>query len=250
MRAHSSRRAIDLAIVLLILTACASEGAGASADGAPPTEGGASASELDPTTAAAQPSAAADEELIQDATGVDWSTVDLTTIDWATIDLGSVDWKAVGDNPTFGDLDRDALATINSRSDPGSATLTIGDQTWEFDNFVCAFGYENTESDTFSFTTNSFGEFDGVNTQMQVTIADESGQGRLEGANVAQRIDFDDVSDFENPSIGWRMRATDTVRIDGDRVTAEGVFDDGLTELEAEQIPGTLEATCGDGSRR
>jgi len=40
------------------------------------------------------------------------------------------------------------------------------------------------------------------------------------------------------------------VDIDGDNVTAQGVFDDLLTDLEIEEVPGTLEAVCGAQSIR
>ena len=68
---------------------------------------------------------------------------------------------------------------------------------------------------------------------------------------MSQLISFNDVSDFGNPSIDWSMpRGAGAIRIDGNSVTAEGTFNDGLTEGVVEEIPGTLEATCGDMSRR
>jgi hypothetical protein len=39
------------------------------------------------------------------------------------------------------------------------------------------------------------------------------------------------------------------VHIDGDNVTAEGFFDDLLT-AERDEVSGTLDATCGNQSRR
>jgi hypothetical protein len=38
------------------------------------------------------------------------------------------------------------------------------------------------------------------------------------------------------------------VTINGDQVTANGVFDDGLTGLVLEEVPGTLTANCGSRS--
>ncbi|MBW2380567.1 MAG: hypothetical protein JRG70_13620, partial [Deltaproteobacteria bacterium] len=35
------------------------------------------------------------------------------------------------------------------------------------------------------------------------------------------------------------------ITIDGDHVTAEGLFDDLVTDDVFEQVPGTLDATCG-----
>jgi len=136
----------------------------------------------------------------------------------------------------------------------GSATLTIGDETWEFDEFGCAFGYDATQSETYSFSSNSFGEHsDGSRVQMQANIEDDTGQERYEGAGVIYTVDINDIENFEDPSVAWEARGsaeTIVVRIDGNRVTAEGVFDDLLTDLEIEEVPGTLVATCGNQSIR
>jgi hypothetical protein len=131
----------------------------------------------------------------------------------------------------------------------GSATLTIGDQVYEFGTFDCASGHENTESDVFSFTTNSFQEFDGVRTQMQFTAYDPTSTGRTEGEGVVHEIALDDISNFEDPSISWSMDAAESVSIDGHEVSVSGTFVDGLTEAVNEALPGTLEAVCSDGSR-
>ncbi len=216
-----------------------------------PTQASTAASEAAAIgSAPAQAPSSTDAKPPPDISNVDWATVDLTTIDWATIDLREVDWTAISDNPTVSDLPKETIDLITSRLDPGSATLTVGDQTYEFDNFVCAFGHDATESSTYSFTTDSRGEFDGVRVQMQATIEDPATQGRYSGPDVIQRIDVNDISDFENPSVGWYMQSTDGIQVDGYSVTAEGTFDDQTTPLEKEQIPGTLEATCGDESRR
>ena len=184
-----------------------------------------------------------------DGSGIDWATVDLTTIDWATIDMQTIDWEAIRDNPTASDLDEEQIGLIGSRMNRGSATLTIGDEVWEFETFACALGHENTQSETFSFTTNSFGTFDGVDTQMQVTIADPSGTGQVTGDETIHLLDFNDIDDFENPSIDWSMNTPNAVTIDGHTVTVEGLFNDGTTPAVAEDIPGTLEGTCSDDSR-
>lgn len=140
--------------------------------------------------------------------------------------------------------------------DSGSATLTIGDETWEFDSFGCAFGHEATQSDVYAFSSNSFGEHsDGHGIQMQANIRDESGAGRYEGDGIVFEIDIDDIDDFENPSVSWSSSNTrgvpsDTVlSIDGDNLSASGLFDDTRTD-ERETVEGTLEAVCGSDSRR
>ncbi len=244
---NRSRIFVAAMAMALILAACASDGGAAdptsdspSAD-APMSEPAATAPSVADETSAPEPRT--------DVSGVDWATVDLTTIDWATVDMRQVDWDAIGDNPTVESLDETAIDLIRSRRSPGHATLTIGDEVFDFDNFDCASGHENTESERYSFTTNSFGEFDGVRTQMQFTVADESSTGQVEGEGVRHRISFNDIDDFENPSIDWSMGETDSVSIDGYDLSVSGTFNDGLTEGISEDIPGTLEAECSDVSR-
>lgn len=134
----------------------------------------------------------------------------------------------------------------------GSATLTIGAETWEFDSFACAFGYDATQTNLYVFSSTAFGEHsDGSQVQMQAEIEDDTGQERYEGDGVIYTVYINDIENFENPSVDWEARgpaAEIVVTIDGDRVTAEGVFDDLLTDLEVEQVPGTLDATCGNQS--
>ncbi|MBW1758096.1 MAG: hypothetical protein JRJ80_18275, partial [Deltaproteobacteria bacterium] len=107
----------------------------------------------------------------------------------------------------------------------GSASLTIGDETWEFDEFGCAFGYDATESQVYSFSSNSFGEHsNGARVQMQANIRDDTGQERIEGDGVIYEVDINDIDDFQNPAVSWDAvgpAATIVVRIDGDHITAE-----------------------------
>ena len=139
----------------------------------------------------------------------------------------------------------------------GSATLTIGDETWEFSSFACAFGYDATRTDDYSFSSSAFGEHrNGNAVQMQAEIQDGTGQERIEGAGVVYTVYISDIEDFENPAVDWEARGEAppvgniVVQINGDRVTAEGLFDDKLTELVVEEVPGTLDATCGNQSAR
>ncbi len=186
---------------------------------------------------------------VVDGSGVDWATVDLTTIDWASIDMATLDFQAVQNNPTAADLTQETQELIASRLDPGSATLAIGDQTWEFESFLCAFGHDATQSAVYAFSSDTRGEHEGAAVQMQANIRDETGEGRYEGDGLIHEVYIKDISDFENPSISLDLNAPVGIVIDGNTVTAEGLFDDGLTP-ETEEIPGTLEATCATTSRR
>lgn len=183
---------------------------------------------------------------VVDGSDIDWATVDLTTIDWQNIDLRTVDFQAAQNNPTAANLTEEMQTAISSRLNPGNVTLTIGDMTWEFDNFLCAVGLEATQSDTFSLSTNTFGEIDGTRIQLQANIEDDSGQGRLEGEGLTHEVFVDDIDDFESPAVSWKMVADQGIVLDGYEVTAEGVFDDAVT---GDSAPGTLVGTCGDQSR-
>lgn len=179
----------------------------------------------------------------------------------------------VGGDAGDGGADADAgggdAADMGSDSggggDLGSAVLTIGEQSWSFDAFGCAFGHEATQSDVYSFSSNAFGQHsNGARVQMQAEVRDDSGQGRLEG-DVIYTIYIQDIQDFESPSVSWETTNDEdpqlvdlglappsgeaVIHIDGDTVTGEGYFDDGLTD-EFERVFGTLEATCGSQSRR
>ncbi|MGA7272320.1 MAG: hypothetical protein WB239_14710 [Acidimicrobiia bacterium] len=199
------------------------------------------------TSTEAEPATTSAPAANQDLSSVDWATVDLTTIDWANIDMSQVDWSAISDNPTATNLDKATIDLIQSSLDPGNATLTVGDETFEFDNFLCAFGHDATESDVYAFSSNSFGEYQGTRVQMQANIRDEAGQGRFEGPDLTHEVFVQDVEDFENPAVDIEMFAPEGITIDGDTVTAEGTFENKLT---SEQLSGSLQATCGDQSRR
>jgi hypothetical protein len=247
-RARAKLLAIGLAVALV---ACGSDTTTADADGA--SDGG--VAEVTTTQAVVTESDDASEpaedapEPSQDASQIDWATVDLTTIDWETIDMSQVDFTALQDNPTAANLEAETVSLIGSRMNPGSATLTIGDQTWEFDSFLCAFGHGATQSDVYSFSSDTRGDHEGVRVQVQANIRDESGAGRYAGADLTHQVYITDVTNLGNPTIDLEFNAPEGIQIDGNDLTAEGEFDDKLTDT-IEAIPGTLVARCGDGSRR
>lgn len=53
--------------------------------------------------------------------------------------------------------------------------------------------------------------------------------------------------DFENPSIDLEMNASDGIVIDDYSVNTEGTFQDAPAQ---EDVPGSMEASWGDQSRR
>jgi len=135
-------------------------------------------------------------------------------------------------------------------SGAGSATLTIGDETWEFDNYYCAFTPEQSQNDRVSFSSGATGESaEGSRIQLDASIQDTEEQGRYEGEGTIQSLTLDDIDDFENPSVSWSAvtgiagGAAFTIQVDGNNVHAETVFDDGTTDA-IEEIAGTFDGVC------
>ncbi|MGA7096332.1 MAG: hypothetical protein WB245_02060 [Acidimicrobiia bacterium] len=252
MSARLSKVSIALAMSL-VLGACASgQSASDTTESAEPTTDGTTETVESTTSTTAAGGGDVTETTdsgssgVVDGSDIDWATVDLATIDWENIDLRTVDFEAAQDNPTAANLTADMQAVISSRLNPGNVTLTIGDMTWEFDNFLCAVGLEATQSDTFSLSTNTFGEIDGTRIQLQANIEDDSGQGRLGGDGLTHEVFVDDIENFDNPAVSWKMVADQGIVLDGYELSAEGVFDDAVT---GDSMPGTLMGTCGDQSR-
>jgi hypothetical protein len=134
----------------------------------------------------------------------------------------------------------------------GTGTLTIGDETYEITGIGCVFSAEEAQNPDFPFNLSGFGESStGARAQLSADIYDPSGEERLEGEGVTHNISFDDIEDFENPSVSWSSLsgfllgdAPETkLTIDGKRITGAGTFDDGRTD-EFEMIEGTLEVDC------
>jgi len=130
----------------------------------------------------------------------------------------------------------------------GSATVTIGDESWSF-SVNCAFTREETRSDRVSFSLSGSGETaEGVSIQLNASIQDERDDGRYEGDGVTYKASVADAEDFENPSVRWLsllfpMEGNSLLQVDGKNVTADMTFRDYVSGA-VDEIPGTLEATC------
>lgn len=192
-----------------------------------------------------------------DGSAIDWATVDVTTVDWANIDFATVDFAAVEENPTLATLDEATIALIQQRyadeiaagggeAGSGEAILTIGADTWNFDGFICAWGYHNTQSEVFSFSSNAFGTLDdGTRTQVQADIWDDTGSNSLTGPDTDHEVTFDDIDNFDDPAVNWSLTGPE-LTIDGVEVSVEGTFRDVDT---GEEQPGSFVGECGPGSR-
>lgn len=171
-----------------------------------------------------------------------------------------------GDSPAASDDPAEAAADTTAASDGdsgeftfddppegeffrGEATLTIVDQVYTFDNYYCFRGVENTQNDSVPFSSGAFGEVDGNRAQLDATVHDPSEEDRMEGDGVSGSVSLNDVDDFENPVVSWTgggaLSDSTVFEFDGRTVFVETTFDDGLTD-GLDEIPGTLEATCGE----
>lgn len=144
-----------------------------------------------------------------------------------------------------------APAGAGGGGDAGSATLVVGDQTYEFDNYYCFQGSDNTGNSRVSFSSGAFGEVDGVRVQLDASIQDTDETNAMDGDGTIQSISLNDVENFQSPTVGWDAvtgfigAPAWVVEYDGSTVHAEAEFDDLTTEETLETIPGTLDAVCG-----
>jgi hypothetical protein len=124
----------------------------------------------------------------------------------------------------------DDLAEVQAGQGGGSATLTVGDETWTFDSVLCAFGEEMIGQEGAVFNLSSIQ--DGL--QMYASI-DSFGHS----------VSLDDIEDFQNPSVSLSASSPfdEFIQLDGKNVSAEFGFVDGTTD-DLTETPGTFTASC------
>jgi len=111
----------------------------------------------------------------------------------------------------------------------GSATLTVGDETWTFSNVLCAFGEEQIQQKGAEFVLSSIQE------GMQFYVSIDS---------FGHSVTLDDIEDFQNPSVALEARGPgDFIKLDGKNASGTGGFVDGTSDDFAE-TEGSFEATC------
>lgn len=122
-------------------------------------------------------------------------------------------------------------------SGAGSATLTVGGDTWSFDGALCAFGEEQTGQEGAEFVLSA------IQNGLQLYASIDS---------YGHSVSINDIEDFENPSVSWEADQTmgqvtgtseEFIELDGKLVSAQAPFidytGDGTTIVE-----GTLQAVC------
>lgn len=140
--------------------------------------------------------------------------------------------------------DRDAPEDVSNggvgSGGDAAASFTIGGDSWDFDNLVCIAGPASLD------VIASQGMI-GVSTDPTVVIKilgdwEGSGDGEIETFDFAM---FE--GPLTDPDTSWST-TLDTggasFSVDGNRFTAQGAFDDGLTLDATEEVEGEFEATC------
>lgn len=113
----------------------------------------------------------------------------------------------------------------------GGATVTIDDETWEFDAVLCAMGPDEIGQEGAELVVSATA--DGL--QFYVSI-DSFGNS----------ISLNDIEDFQNPSVAWSTLGTsaEEVVIDVDGNEVSGSSDTFVSEITGAEASGSFEATC------
>jgi hypothetical protein len=148
---------------------------------------------------------------------------------------------------------RDKTTPRQSDGARGSATLTIGDASWAFDNFYCARGGEETRTSNFSFRSGAIGSPDGMLLQLDASIQDPSEEDRIEGEGVIHSVSLVDIEGGVSPSVHWTSVAGSTgenssvsISVRDKIVTVTAMFEDLVTDGLPGSTPGRLDGLCGE----
>lgn len=126
-------------------------------------------------------------------------------------------------------------------SGASGASVTIDGTTWEYPSYLCVTGYENTESDVYSFSSTAFTTTDGEKIQLLIDVFDDSGQDRLSGDGVIYEITvFDYASD--TPSVDVAVAGESGVEIADGVITVSGDFTP--TDGSGTVVAVEAQATC------
>jgi hypothetical protein len=143
---------------------------------------------------------------------------------------GTPDAGAVASDP---DAAASALASgLEDTQDQvggGSATLTVGGQSYAFDSVLCAFGSETGNPD-FDFSLSAIA--DGV--QLSVDS----------GPTYGDNVTLNDIENFDSPTVGWGSQGDGFLTIADPDVSGSSDFLD-TTDSSGQTVEqGELVATC------
>lgn len=122
----------------------------------------------------------------------------------------------------------DELEETQAQQGGGSASLTVGDQTYQFDSVLCAFGEDEIGQEGAEFVLSAIAD----GTQLYFSI-DSFGHS----------VSLDDIEDFENPRVSLASFGDDFIQIDGRSASGDAEFMDSTSD-SLDLIAGSFEATC------
>lgn len=123
-------------------------------------------------------------------------------------------------------------ASMEAQQTGGSASVTIGEQTWDFDGVLCAFGPEEIGQEGAEFVLSAIG--DGLQFYISVDA-------------MGQFVSLNDIENFENPALSWEADQDASgegfIQVDGKDVSGEATFIDYLSE-SWDEVEGSFEGSC------
>lgn len=120
----------------------------------------------------------------------------------------------------------DMAESLEAQQSGGSASLTVGDETWDFDGVLCAFGEDEIGQEGAEFVLSAIA--DGL--QFYLTI-DSFGHS----------ASINDIENFENPSVSWESETDGFITLSGNDASGESSF---INYDTMETADGSFEATC------
>ena len=123
-------------------------------------------------------------------------------------------------------------ASMEAQQTGGSASVTIGDQTWDFDGVLCAFGPEEIGQEGAEFVLSAIG--DGLQFYISVDA-------------MGQFVSLNDIENFEDPALSWEADQDASgegfIQVDGKDVSGEATFIDYISE-SWDEVEGSFEGSC------
>lgn len=123
----------------------------------------------------------------------------------------------------------DSLREQQEAAGGGSASLTVGDQTWEFDSVLCAFGPEEIGQEGAEFVLSS------IQDDLQLYLSIDS---------FGHSVSLNDLADIADPSVALvSVTMEEFIELDGKEASGEADFMDDATD-SLDTMAGSFEATC------
>ena len=123
-------------------------------------------------------------------------------------------------------------ASMEAQQTGGSASVTIGEQTWDFDGVLCAFGPEEIGQEGAEFVLSAIG--DGLQFYISVDA-------------MGQFVSLNDIESFEDPALSWEAdqgaSGEGFIQVDGKDVSGEATFIDYDSE-SWDEVEGSFEGSC------